>query len=71
MADRGEQIGLSVSEHRRCPSCHGAMKGVGNAYATRGPKTYYKCTTCGHTWTVSVVANATLIEHRQRKIETR
>ena len=53
-----------VPKHRQCPSCYGRLKGVGVGSSTQGDKARYKCTTCGHTWTVIVTNEATVIQHR-------
>lgn len=54
-----------VEPHRRCPLCHeGALNGVGHAYSTQSPVTYYKCDRCGHTWSCVIRRTAT-VTHRE------
>jgi rubredoxin len=61
-----------VPEHRRCPLCHhGAGNGVGQAYATRGRKRYYKCDVCGHTWVSTIETHVTSIEQRRVELTER
>jgi transposase-like protein len=61
----------TADRHRQCPICfHGTMNGVGEAYATRAPKTYYKCDRCGHTWTAEI-KRVVSVEHREVELTTR
>lgn len=57
-----------VPKHRQCPSCYGRLKGIGVAASTQGNKAYYKCTTCGHPWTVVVTNEKTEIQHRVTEV---
>ncbi len=50
------RTGTDVPEHKRCPICWGRDKGVGisdGVYrkASSFLRRYYKCNSCGHTWT--------------------
>jgi len=54
-----------VEKHRQCPLCWGRLKGVGRSYSSRGNKTYYKCRSCDHTWTVTTVHARTVIDYRE------
>lgn len=60
-----------VPEYRRCPLCHGRLSGTGTAYATRGGTRYYRCTTCGHTWTVRITVDVQQIESREVDFQIR
>lgn len=58
-----------VEPHRRCPLCHeGALNGVGHAYSTQAPVTYYKCDRCGHTWSCVIRRTAT-VTHREINVQ--
>lgn len=59
---------VDVPKHRQCPSCYGRLKGVGIGSSTQGNKAHYKCTTCGHNWTVVVTNDATVIKHRVTEV---
>lgn len=59
-----------VEPHRVCPIC-GPNGGVGNAYHSRDPISYYKCQQCGHTWSVEVRNVETVIRHRETVVRTR
>lgn len=60
-----------VAKHRQCPSCYNGLGGVGNVYSTERNKSYYKCKTCGHTWTATVRREVVKVEHRTVELETR
>lgn len=61
----------TVEQHRQCPVCYtGQLNGVGAVYSTHGNKSYHKCDRCGHTWSVRVVHERTVIEHRRPEVQT-
>lgn len=49
-----ERTEANVPKHRRCPTCWGRDKGVGQAYHTRGRVRYYRCDACPMSWSVYV-----------------
>ncbi len=57
-----------VGKHRQCPSCYGRLRGIGVGTSTQGNKARYKCTTCGHNWTVVVTTEQTEIQHRVTEV---
>jgi len=60
-----------VEKHRQCPICYsGDLNGVGNAYRTSTPTTYYKCDRCGHTWT-AVIRRVVTTTHREIEVQHR
>jgi hypothetical protein len=63
--------GTDVPKHRQCPICFPNLGGVGNAYSSKGPRTFYKCQACGHTWTCKVTHEQVVVEHRTVEIQTR
>jgi rubredoxin len=60
-----------VPPHQQCPLCFQGLGGKGRCYSTRGQTRYYKCKSCGHTWTAQVTAEVTRIEHRTVELEER
>ena len=57
-----------IPKHRQCPSCFGRLKGIGTGTSTQGNKAFYKCTTCGHNWTVIVTNESVEIQHRVTEV---
>lgn len=60
-----------VEAHRHCPSCFNGMGGIGNAYTKVGRKTYYKCGSCGHTWTAIISHETVTVTRRTVELDTR
>ena len=68
MSDGSRRI---VEAHRQCPTCyHGPLNGIGNAYNTQAPTTYYKCDRCGHTWS-AVIRRIVTTTHREVEMQQR
>ena len=60
-----------AEKHRQCPICyHGDLNGVGSAYRTANPTTYYKCDRCGHTWT-AIIRRVVTTTHREIEVQHR
>jgi hypothetical protein len=59
----------TVPKHRQCPSCFGMHGGVGQAYATKGERRYYKCDRCTFTWAVTIQVER--IGHHEVPVDVR
>lgn len=70
------KVQREAKEHMRCPSCYGGRGGVGvpNGWARMNGslvKRYYKCDTCGHTWSAIVKTHTTILAIEHREIEVK
>lgn len=67
-ATRPAEIPAGEAAKHPCPICAGELKGAGRETSRAGKTRYFRCTTCGHTWSERA-AMPGIVEIAYRKVE--